>query len=470
MAKRGHSKGAWIVFGLIVVVVAVVIIFVAWLPRHEREERIQQQAQERTQEAPRVNVVRVQRAPATSQLLIPGTSTAYTEAYIYARASGYVTRRLVDIGDRVQKGQLLATIDAPDLDRQVAQARSTVLQSASDLAQMQAQLHLQSVNWDRYKVLVQKGVFSRQQGDQQEANFHVAEANVEAARSTVQANRDNLERLIVLQRYERVTAPFSGLITARNIDVGTLISASGSGLGVANSSGPTAQPSTGGSQGGQMFGIADISQLRVFVSVPEAYSNAIRIGQRADVAFGELAGSKYEGRVTRTSYSIDQSTRTLLVEVHVANPKFALLPGMYTTVNFVDVQAERPILIPGEAIVVRSAKQMVAFVDNDRIQFRPILIGRDYGNVTEVLGGLQEGDVIVNSVTDAVRDGVQIQPQFPKQAPQQSGASQGQNNAGQGGQYGSEGQTNRAQTSNAKKTGKQSGNQSGASGGQKQKQ
>jgi multidrug efflux pump subunit AcrA (membrane-fusion protein) len=286
----------------------------------------------------------------------------------------------------------------------------------------------------------------------------VAEANVQAAENTVQGNRDNLERLSVLQTYEQVTAPFDGLITARNIDVGTLISATGSGLGVAPNTSPTAAPSTGGAQGGQMFGIADISRLRIFVSAPEAYSNAIRVGQRVNLVFGEIANEKFDGTVSRTSQSIDQNTRTLLVEVHVVNPKRRLLPGMYVLANFVDVQSQRPILIPGEAIVVRDAKQAVAVVDNDSIRFRPILIGRDYGNETEVLGGLNEGDVIVTTVTDEVRDGVRIEPQFPKQANAQTPG--GQNQAGQGGQYGNEQQTNASQ-----KSGQRGGK--GAGAGQK---
>jgi multidrug efflux pump subunit AcrA (membrane-fusion protein) len=416
MANRGHSKSAWLIFCIIVVAVAVGIYFIAWLPRQQRQHRIEQDARERTQQRPRVNVVRVHRAPPVSELTLPGTSLAYTEASIYARASGYVSRRFVDIGDRVHTGQLLAIIDAPDLDKQVAQGRSTLLQSQSDLIQLQAQLHLQSVNWDRFKVLVTKGVFSRQQGDQQEANFHVAEANAQAAQSTIQANRDNLERLTVLQGYERVTAPFNGLITARNVDVGTLISGTGSGLG--GPGGPSAAPLTGGAQGGQMFGIADITQLRVFVSAPEAYTPAIRVGQNVELTFQELGSEKFEGRVSRTSSSIDQTTRTLLVEVHVANPRYRLLPGMFVIAKFIDTQPVRPIAIPGEAIVIRNGQQMVAIVKDNEVQFRPITIGRDYGDRTEVLTGLNEGDVIATTVTDEVRDGVEIEPRFPKQQDQ----------------------------------------------------
>ena len=365
--------------------------------------------------------------------MIPGTTLAYTEAYIYARASGYLAKRYVDIGDRVREGQVLATIDAPDLDQQVAQARSALAQSQSNLLQLQAQLKLASLTWDRWKVLVGKGVFSRQEGDQQEANFHVAEANVRAARDTVQGNRDNLERLVVLQGYEKVRSPFRGVITARNIDVGALINAQGSGLGVSSAppvSGSTqagsqgnnqgasgnlsssATPTTGGAQGGQLFSIANIDRLRVLVSTPEAYSSAIRVGQRAKLFFQEQPGQMVEGTVTRTSSSIDPNSRTLLVEIQVPNKTRRLLPGMYVVANFVEAKAQPPLIIPGEAIVVRNGKTTVARVENDVIRLRPVSIGRDYGDQTEITGGINEGDVIATTITDEIRDGVKISPQY----------------------------------------------------------
>ncbi|MBV8553467.1 MAG: efflux RND transporter periplasmic adaptor subunit [Acidobacteriaceae bacterium] len=427
-----HSARHWGVFILLVVVAAVLVVLLGWLPRHKREEIIDRQAKERTEALPRVEVVRIERAPSTDQLMIPGTSQAYTEAYIYARASGYLSKRLVDIGDRVHAGQLLATVDAPDLDKQVAQARSTLRQSESSLVQMQAQLYLAKVTWDRYKVLVAKGVFSRQDGDTQEANFRVGEANVRATENTVQANKDNLDRLLVLQQYERVTAPFSGIITARNVDMGSLITAAGGGLGTSseavsgttqaaaqgNNSGAqglsaNVTPSTGGAQGGQLFSIASIDPLRVLVSIPEAYTNAVQVGQRAELLFEGSSNQKFDGRVTRTSSSIDQNTRTLLVEIQVPNHNGRLLPGMYVIANLVQAKATPPLLVPGESIVVRNARNVVALVDeNCAVHFQPIVIGRDYGNETEVISGLKPGDIVARSVSDEVQDGVRIQPQF----------------------------------------------------------
>lgn len=487
--RPGHSARHWLVFAGLVVLAAVLVLLFGWLPRHRRTEQIDQQAKQRSEALPRVDVMVVRFAPSTTELMVPGTTLAYTEAYIYARASGYVSQRLVDIGDRVHQGQLLATIDAPDLDKQVAQQRSALAQSESNLAQMQAQLHLASVTWDRYKVLVAKGVFSRQDGDTQEANYRVAEANVHAAENTVQGNRDSLERLIVLQQYEQVRSPFNGVITARNVDVGALITAQGSGApvtsapsspsttlagaqgnneGAAGTLSGSVSPSTGGAQGGEMFAIASIDRLRILVSIPEAYTSIVRTGQRAQLFFQEMPNDKFEGRVTRTSASIDQNTRTLLVEVQATNRGNRLLPGMYVVVNFIDAKGNPPLLIPGAAIVVRNGKSGVYRIEDNYVHFAPINIGRDYGDETEVVGGLKEGDVIATTITDAVREGIKINPQYPKKQGQPEMGGQSDQRPGDSGQYGEQGLDNSAQKSSQKgKSGKQQGQKQ--NGGSKSK-
>jgi len=463
--RPGHSVRHWLVFLLLVVVAAFAVIFFGWLPRHRRTESIDEEAKERSQALPRLQVERVRRAPPTSELAIPGTTLPYTEAHIYARASGYVARRLVDIGDRVRAGQLLATIDSPDLDRQVAQSAAALRQSEASLGQLRAQQHLAHVTWDRWKVLVGRGVFSRQEGDQQEANYRVSEANVAAGESLVASNREILNRLKVLQEYERVTAPFGGVITARNIDVGTLINGSGSGLGAGssgsaeglsaagaqgNNQGVSGNVSsnvgtpTGGSQGGEMFSIASVDRLRILVSVPEAYTSTIRVGQPAVLSFQERSGEQVTGRVTRTSASINQNTRTLLVEVQVVN-RAKLVPGMYVVVSFRSTTERPPIIIPGASIVIRGAKTTVAVVENQIIHLRPITVGRDYGELTEVTSGLKEGDVIALDVTDEVQEGLKVDPQFAKTGSQQPG-SQSEGKPGQGGNYGPQGLADQPQS------------------------
>ena len=443
-ARPGHSPFYWLIFAAIVLAAAVLVFFFSWLPRHKQQQEIDRQAITEKNALPRVEVVRVAVSPAENQLQVPGTTQAYTQANIYARASGYLARRLVDIGDHVHAGQLMAIIDAPDLDKQVSQARSNLRLSESNLAQMEAQLHLSSLNWDRYKVLVAKGVFSRQDGDTQEANFRVAEANVRASQSTIQANRDNLERLVVLQSYERVTAPFDGVVTARNVDVGTLITAQGTGVpssstatlpgtsqagaegNNAGSSGTVSSstnPMTGGAQGGALFSVAEVDRFRVLVSVPEAYSAVVRTGQQAILYVQEVPNEKFLGQVTRTSASIDQNTRTLLVEVQVRNHRGLLMPGMYAQVNLIQSKDIPPLMIPGEAIVVRNGKNVVALIRDQVVHLQPITIGRDYGDQSEITRGLKPGEVVALNVSDDVQEGARVQPEFGKEK-QAKGGSQ----------------------------------------------
>ncbi len=450
-----HSPRHWVVFIILVLVAAALIFFFGVLPREKVRAGIDQQAKNREDEHPKVDVVKIEPAPGVSELVIPGTTLAYTQAAIYARSSGYLTRRLVDIGDHVKKGQLLAVIDAPDLDQQVAQARSAVLTSESNLDQLQAQLVLNKANWERYKVLVAKGVFSRQDGDAQEAGYRSAEANVKAAQATIQANKDNLRRLTVLQQYEQVTAPFTGVITARNVDTGALISAAGSGYGVSTDSigGATPNsgasgaatssvaPSTGGAQGGQIFAMATLDPLRIVASVPEGYAGAIHVGQQASVSFSAMRDEIVKGRVSRTSSSIDASSRTLLVEVHISNRKYKYLPGMFAVVNFFEAKSVPPLLVPGESIVIRNGKSMVAKVINNHVHFENIEIGRDFGAETEVTNGVNANDVVVKNVSDEIQENAIVEPVFPKQAAPPVTSRNGSQNH-QEGSYGNQKKTN----------------------------
>ena len=459
--KRHISPIGWALIALILIALILLIVFVGWLPRHQREREIAERQKEEAQRIPQVDATRVEQSRSVSELKVPGTTQPLNEAYIYARSSGYLTKRLVDIGDYVREGQLLAIISAPDLDQQVEQGRSTLRQSQHTLQQLQAQLGLATVTWERYRVLVAKGVFSRQDGDTQEANYHALQANVEAARNTVQASQANLDRLIVLQGYERVTAPFNGVVTQRNVDVGALITGQGTGAGSSSISmgGTTvpgqadtggtagtpanlASPSTGGDQGGTLFEIAAVDRLRILVSVPEAYASAIRPGQRAELSFTD-AQRQVSGRVTRTAGAIAQNTRTLLVEVQVSNPHRQLMPGMFTMVGFLDASSQHPLTIPGDAIAVRNAKNVVALVRNNKVHFQVIEVGRDYGDETEILAGLHPGDVIVNTISDEVREGARVNPKITSKAASSQSAQSNPKPPGEG-QYGNEGLTNQS--------------------------
>ena len=419
----------WSIVG--VVILFLLVFLIGYLPRHRRNKETKGGAQAEKNAEPVVEVMQVKNAAAAGDLVVPGTTIPLTQANVYARANGYLKRRYVDIGDHVRKGQVLAIIDAPDLDQQVDQARAALRQAQSQLAQQQSQLALTRVTWDRWKVLVAKGVFSRQDGDQRETDYNAQIANVAAAQRNVQSYEANLGRVIALQEFERVTAPFNGVITARNVDVGALISATGSGgqdttsspaavgsptqSGSTNTSGTSgnvntsATPSTGGAQGGTLFSIADDDRLRILVSVPESYSTAVHVGQQAELHFQSLPKQTFYGPITRTAGSIDLNSRTLLTEVQVGNQARKLLAGMYVVVGFQRMHGSSEIDIPGDAVVVRDDKNQVALVRDGTVHLQPIEIGRDFGASVEVLNGLNPGDLLVTTVTDEVKEGVKVQ-------------------------------------------------------------
>ncbi len=478
--KEHRNWGKLILWVGLGVVVLLVIFVLGYLPHHERTKKTEELAKQREQEDPTVQVIRVKRTSTPGAITVPGTTSALTEAYIYARANGYLRKRYVDIGDHVRQGQLLALIDAPDLDQQVEQGREQLRQAEAQLTQQQAQLELNRVTWERWRTLVAKGVFSRQDGDQREADFNTQSAVVASAQRNVQSYRANLARLIALQGYERVTSPFTGIVTQRNTDVGALVGSSGAASSAPASSSQTptggsasvastntsgtggtanqaATPSTGQAQGGPIFAIAQIDTLRILVSVPEGYASDIRPGMPARVFIQERPGVPITGKVTRTANSIDQNTRTMLAEVDVDNRKGDLFPGMYAVVSFVQVHGVAPLTVPGDAVVVRQDQNMVAVVRDQKIQLVPINIGRDYGPSVEVLSGLHEGDVVVSTVTDVVQPGAKVHPQ---EEPEVAQAPQSNATPDSGpGQYGDQSIVNQQGGSTTPKGGK---------GGQKQ--
>jgi len=312
----------------------------------------------------------------------------------------------VDIGDRVAAGQVLAEIEVPDLDQQVHQARANLLQARAALAQSEANLvraqsteHLAQLTVERWKVLVARGVLAKQDGDQKEADYEVGvanrkaqEANVSAAQGSISAAEANLGRLLDLQGFEKITAPFAGLITARNFDVGALVA-------------------SGGVSGRELFPMAQIGVVRIFVDVPQSYAPFIRRGLAAVVTVQQLPARSFAGKVARTSQSLDPNTRTLLTEVDVPNQASLLLPGMYARVSLRTVSAEPPLLVPGDALVTRADGTRVAVVAEDgSVHFQKVSVGRDYGTETEVLSGLEGGELVIINPTDDVREGARVKP------------------------------------------------------------
>jgi multidrug efflux pump subunit AcrA (membrane-fusion protein) len=439
-----QRRGPLYLFIGIVLGLFVLVLLFGWLMRRGDRKDTERRAEQAKNARPVVETAKVQPAGEQAGLVVPGTTIPLVQAYVYARANGYLKKRYVDIGDHVRKDQLLATIDAPDLDAQVIQAREQVAQAEQQLAQQQSQLALATVTVQRYRVLVQKGVFSRQDGDTQEANYSSQVANVAAAQRNVDAYKANLEHQVALQSYEQVRAPFAGVITERDVDVGALVSATGSTSGGASPPPQGQMSSSGGStqagqantagasgagstaatsaqspgQGGPLFGIAQVERLRILVSVPEGYAAQVRVGQRAPIQFQEYQGAKLFAEVTRTADSIDPNSRTMLTELQIDNTQGKLVAGMYAVVTFPPVTGSGPgpLLIDGNAIAIRKDQSAVATVVNGRIHWVPVTIGRDFGNATEILTGLQAGDVIVVDVTDDVVEGAAVQVHMANEA------------------------------------------------------
>jgi multidrug efflux pump subunit AcrA (membrane-fusion protein) len=411
--------GRFILLALGVLALMAILFVVGYIPRVAREKGIRADAHAEETNIPIVNVAKIKKSASSSELQLPGSMIPVTEAYIFARSSGYVKKRYVDIGDHVKAGQLLAEIDAPDLDQQVMQGQAALSQARANLNQVQAALdqaksqeRLTKVTLDRWNTLVAKGVLAKQEGDQKQADFdnatalvHVAEANIRAAQDNVKASEANVSRLQELQGYERVKAPFAGVITSRSVDEGSFISASGAGQGTP-ALGSTANASASGSE---LFREAQVSTLRILVNVPQAYASSIRVGMPATVTLQENSRRKYTGKVTRTANSIDQNTRTLLTEVQVVNQDGSLIPGMYGNIQFSGQRVDPPLLAPGDSLVTRSNGPQLAVVGpGNRIHYQVVQLGRDYGNDIESLGGLNGDESVVINPSDDVREGAEV--------------------------------------------------------------
>ncbi len=501
VTERVHKPASWrpvlIIVGCILLLV-IVGGLVGWLPRHRRDKRIDQQANARASAKPVVQVQRVSEVKDQQGLVLPGTTIPLEEAFIYARANGYLKKRYVDIGDRVIKGQLLALIDAPDLDAEVAQAREQLRTAEQQLEQQRSQLALASVTVNRYRVLVAKGVFSRQEGDQQETNYASSLANVAAAQRNVDAYRANLQREEALRSYEQIRAPFNGIVTQRNVDVGALISGSGNTGGPISGPAPVGQTSgnggteqagqanTGGAsgitnsaaipaqspgQGGPLFGIAQVRRLRILVSVPEGFVSSIHAGAHAQVDFQEYPGAPFTGNVTRTADAVDPNTRTMLTEVQVDNQGGKLKSGMYAVVTFPPAPGiEGPLMITGDAIVIRNDQTSVAKVVNGKVQIVPVVVGRDFGSAVEIVSGVNAGDLLVTQVTDDVVPNAQVQV-HETQPPLEKPTEPPQQNRPPGGstRYGNIGITDQSMQGQAQQQSQKAGQQGQRSGGDQTK-
>jgi RND family efflux transporter MFP subunit len=321
---------------------------------------------------------------------LPGTTSAWAAANIYARASGYIAKRDVDIGDRVKTGQLLVAIVAPELDHQIAEAEATLAQLKSTLQQRKAARELARVTWERDKPIVQKDFLSKQRGTIDEQTLRQQEATVKEARNNVVAQEAQLKVLHQQKIYQSVVAPFDGVITQRNIDVGSLMQADAT-------------------SGTFMFTIMEDNVIRTQVFVPQDAAFGVRPGVEAVVRVPEMPDRTFPGKVTRIADALQPGSRTLLTEIDIPNPDGALSAGIYCTVELHIPRKTPSFTVPADAIIFNANGVQVAVVENGVAHIRKITVARDLGRQLEARDGVKPGDqVILNPPVDLV-DGAKVQ-------------------------------------------------------------
>ncbi len=372
------TGGRRLVFG--VVLLLGVLLAAGILPRVARARRIDAEGGQ-ARALPSVTTAPVVAGNRDVVLSLPASLSGLHEVGLYARSNGYLSRFNADIGSRVRAGQTLAVIETPELDQELSVARATV-------EQVLATNELTRTTLDRWRTMADAGVATKQEFDERLAAFNVSKANLNAARA-------NLDRLSALKTFATVVAPFSGVVTSRNIDVGALVSPS-----VAVGARP-------------LFTLAQVDTLRAITFVPQDAAPGIRVGQAVEIFVQELGGT-YNGRVTRTAQSIDPSTRTLQAIIEVSNANGRLLPGMYAQVKLTTTRAEAPLLVPSNALIIRGDGPQVGVVRDGVVHLVKIMLGRDFGTQLEALGGVREGDLLVVNPNDDVAEGAKVRVITPK--------------------------------------------------------
>jgi RND family efflux transporter MFP subunit len=350
---------------------------------------------------PKLRLATIKPSDNTVVVTLPATTMAFAQANIFARASGYIDKRKVDIGDDVKEGELLAHITAPEIEHQIAQAQASIGQSQASLQQAQANAQLANVTWGRDKPLVSEGWVTKQQGTVDEQTLQAQQAAVGVAQSNLAAQQAQLKVLQQQQDYQSVVAPFDGVITQRNIDVGNLVQAD----------------STSGTF---MFTIMQSNVIRTQVHVPQDQAFGLDPGVGAKIRVAEIPGRDFLGKVTRVADALEPNTRTLLTEIDVANPDGALTPGTYCTVEL-DIPRKVPSLtVPSDAVVFNADGLRVAVLENGVAHFHKITVTRDMGTSVDVSDGVKAGDqVILNPPVDLAEGSkVEARPEATTQAGQ----------------------------------------------------
>jgi len=380
---RKSSRGRSAAILLIAVVVVALLVISGIVPRLRSRKALAAETNELA--APTVLVVQPKRGAPSQEILLPGNIQAFVDAPIYARTNGYLKRWYFDIGSHVKQGQLLAEIESPEVDQQLSQ-------SQADLGTATANLHLSQITANRFSDLIKQDAVSQQDTDN-------AVSDLAAKNTAVKSAQANVDRLKQLVSFEKVYAPFDGVVTARNTDIGQLIDSGAA-----------------GGQARSLFQMAAINRLRVFISVPQIYSQAATPGLSADLTFAEFPGRRFPGKLVRTSRSIDPTARTLNVEVDVDNSKGELLPGAYTEVHLKLKEGIPTMTIPVSALLFRQEGLRVAIARSDNTaELVPVTLGRDFGDYAEITTGLTGQEQIISNPPDSIIDGERLNVQTERQ-------------------------------------------------------
>ena len=383
------GTGTVAVIAFVIVAVLGGLFLLGYLPYRERTARLAREAAEGGDAKPVVQVSVVKRSQAESDLSLPGDARANQSTAIYPRANGYLKKLLVDIGDPVKEGQLLAEIDTPEVDAQLAQARAVVVQAQANQGKAQNDFDLAQGTLDRYAGFAKTGGVTQQQLDEKQSAFAQAKAALAAAKGVVSGGEADVKRLEALSSWQRVTAPFTGTITGRNFDVGALI--------------------TPGSTGRELLKIEQTDVLRVYASVPQQYAMFIRKDMPAAFMARGGPARAFAGRVARTAGAIDPQTRTLRIEIEVPNKEGLLYAGMYGQVKLKVKQDKPPVRVPTSALVYNAKGTRVAVVSAGKVAFRDIQPGRDFGQEMEVTACLDGGEWVIANPGERLTDGLEVE-------------------------------------------------------------
>lgn len=386
--RKGTGKKLAAATGVLAVSLGAAFVYVSSIKAHDYAE-LAKATEARAAEAPVVEVVTVEGAPASQPLILPAEARGWYTSTIFARVSGYVKTWFADIGDHVKKNQVLAVIDTPELDAQLEAAKAQLKAAEAEIKVSEADAEFAKTTYNRW-IGAAKGVVSDQEREDKKAGYATATAKLNAAQARVNLDKSNVDRLTFMSQFKQVTAPYDGVITDRRIDIGDLVTA-----GSTSNTAP-------------LFGISQTDQIRVFANVPQSVSLDLGVGTPADI-FAEGRSAKiFEGQITRTTQSINQEARTLRVEVDMPNPTGKILPGMYLQVSF-HLKSQNWVQVPASALLFRTSGPQVAVIQpDDTVKFEDVQIGRDNGATVDVASGVSEGERVALNISNQIAEGSKV--------------------------------------------------------------